>query len=824
MSKTPSAGRGARRLAAVPAPSPVEEQHRELIAGLASGERRFYQLPSDLPAADAALIRRRALEQRTGGHLEHVGHYSLDATQASTRHCENFIGVAQIPMGIVGPLTLRGDYSDGEVFVPLATTEGALLASINRGCAAIREAGGARAYVEDVGMTRAPVFATSGIEETQGFLRWIEAHEPEIRKRTEGTSRYLKLLDIRPFAFGTTVFLRFRMESGDAMGMNMATIACDRVVSDFIAPKTGVQCVALSGNYCVDKKPAAINFQEGRGKRIHAEVVLPAHVLSKYLKTNARALVEVQYRKNLLGSIAAGAQGYNAHIANVVAAFFLATGQDIAHVVGGSMGITSVEMRGDDAVYASVFLPDLPLGAVGGGTALATQAEALALLDVAPDATRPGAAVMRLGEILGATVLAGELSLMAAFTSRDLARAHERLGRGKVEPAATPAAAREAAAPPAAAASTGGEIAHRAAPGTAVVVSAPGKVILMGEHAVVYGRPALVAALDLRLSARIERRPEGGLSRLELPQLDLAQDLSWREIVSYSDSARARWQEYEQHPTPEAFNRVRGDDPSHVVKVALGEAAQQLASEPPPFLLRVESALPVGAGFGSSAATSVAVIDALLTYAGERADVQEIYRLSLEAERRQHGRPSGVDNAAVLHGGLIWARREVGGGLKLETLEATSPLLAALQIFSTGTPAETTGAVVAAVRAAVDRDPLRYEELFDRMERITWGFRQELARRRESPQRILTLIRQYQACLQELGVVPPQVAALVARVEERGGAAKLSGAGALSGPGAGSLLVYHPEPAEIERWTFLAGLPRFAVRIGVDGARQERLA
>jgi hydroxymethylglutaryl-CoA reductase (NADPH) len=320
------------------------------------------------------------------------------------------------------------------VWVPLATTEGALVASTNRGCAAIRAAGGARVLAEDVGMTRAPVFRTESIDETRRFVAWVQEHEGEIRLAAEATSRYLRLADIRPFVFSTTVFLRFRFECGDAMGMNMTTIACDRVVSELIEPGTGVPCIALSGNYCVDKKPATVNFQEGRGKRLFAEVVLSEEVLRKTLKTSARELVEVQYRKNLLGSIAAGSKGYNAHFANVLAGFFIATGQDLAHVVDGSMGVTFVEAREPDAVYFSVFLPSVPLGAVGGGTALATQSEALAVMGIVADAAAPGRAVRRLGEILAGTVLAGELSLMAAFTSRDLANAHERLGRGLAFP------------------------------------------------------------------------------------------------------------------------------------------------------------------------------------------------------------------------------------------------------------------------------------------------------------------------------------------------------------------------------------------------------
>jgi hydroxymethylglutaryl-CoA reductase (NADPH) len=403
----------------------------KLVDDVAEGNLSLHQLPSHLSADEAGEVRRRAVERLAEASLDHIGSYSLDSGRAATRHCENFIGVAQIPMGVVGPLPIRGEQVRESVYVPLATTEGALVASINRGCAAIRRAGGAVVHVEDVGMTRAPVFKTTGIEQTRSFLEWIRENEQQIREAAEQTSRYLRLLDIRPYVFGSTVFLRFRFDSGDAMGMNMATIACDRAVNQVIEPATGIRCVALSGNYCSDKKPASINFQEGRGKRVHAEVRLPAEVLESCLKTTAEDLADVQYRKILLGSIAAGSSGFNAHFANIIAAFYIATGQDVAHVVEGSMGVTCVEPHGDGGVQASIYLPDVPLGAVGGGTALDTQRETLSMLSIVPDPETPGSATVRLAEILGAVVLAGELSLMAAFTSGDLTTAHERLARGR---------------------------------------------------------------------------------------------------------------------------------------------------------------------------------------------------------------------------------------------------------------------------------------------------------------------------------------------------------------------------------------------------------
>ncbi len=406
----------------------------DLVGEIVEGRRRLHDLPEELPAEKAALIRRRAIEQISGADLDIVGEYAIDAARAASRHCENFIGATQIPLGIAGPFKIRGTCvgEDEEIYVPMATTEGALIASVNRGARAIRLAGGAVVRVEDVGMTRAPAFRTSGIEETNDFLDWIETNHDEIRRVCEATSGHLTLHDIRPQVIGSSVYLRFRFATGDAMGMNMATIACDHAVRDLIEPATGVTCIALAGNYCVDKKPSAINFLEGRGKRIHAEATLDASVLRDVLKTHAAALVEVQYRKTLLGSIAAGAMGFNAHIANVLAAVFLATGQDVAQVVEGAMGVTCIEPRGSETVFASVYMPDVPLGVVGGGTALGPQRAALDIMAANAVEGEPGAGAMRLAEIFGATVLAGELSLLAAFTSGDLAGAHERLGRGSV--------------------------------------------------------------------------------------------------------------------------------------------------------------------------------------------------------------------------------------------------------------------------------------------------------------------------------------------------------------------------------------------------------
>jgi mevalonate kinase len=346
----------------------------------------------------------------------------------------------------------------------------------------------------------------------------------------------------------------------------------------------------------------------------------------------------------------------------------------------------------------------------------------------------------------------------------------------------------------------------------------------MGEHAVVYGRPALAAAIDLRLTVRLSPLP-GSAVRLDLPALPHAEETTWDAVRAHARAARERWNEYAREPGPERFRAVRGDDPSHLVKVALGEAAAALGEESPPGLhLRVESALPVGSGFGSSAATAAGVIAAFLAFRGEALDRNAVERIVLEAERRQHGLPSGIDGATVLHGGLLWARRLPAGRLAAERVFVRSPLLSRLRVYDTGTPAETTGAVVAAVRHGRDQDPGRHERLLDRIEAATRGFRTELEREEENPAGVRELIAGCEAALEEMGVVPSEVRALVRQVEAAGGAAKISGAGALTGPGAGSLLVYHPDPEWISGWSFLRPFPCHPVHLGAEGLRLETAA
>jgi hydroxymethylglutaryl-CoA reductase (NADPH) len=380
-------------------------------------------------ANKAAEARRQYLEKAVGVRLENIGKTIIDLNTVVGRNIENVIGAVQIPVGVAGPLLVRGDYANGYFYIPLATTEGALVASVNRGAKFITESGGARVKVLKDGMARAPLFRLPSLIDAVEFVEWVTQHFDDLKKAAESTTRHGRLKEVQPFIVGNYVWLRLVFSTGDAMGMNMATIASDTVAKYIQQHFPKARLVALSGNMCVDKKANAVNFLLGRGKTVIAEAVVKREVLER-LGITAEDVHEVNVRKNLIGSALAHSYGFNAHFANIVAAIFIATGQDVAQVVESSMGITSTEPR-DDGLYVSVFLPSLEVGTVGGGTGLPTQREALALLGVAGSGNPPGTNALKFAEIIAAAVLAGELNLLIALARNELASAHQRLGRAK---------------------------------------------------------------------------------------------------------------------------------------------------------------------------------------------------------------------------------------------------------------------------------------------------------------------------------------------------------------------------------------------------------
>ncbi|HKL27787.1 MAG TPA: hydroxymethylglutaryl-CoA reductase (NADPH) [Natrialbaceae archaeon] len=398
----------------------------DLADRVQAGDLRSYELEAHADPDVATAARRELLARETGADLDAIGDYTFDAADVEA-NIENAIGAAQVPMGVAGPVPVDGGAADGEYYLPMATTEGALVASVNRGLATVRDAGGATARITDSGMTRAPVFRVEGIAEAETVVEWVANHEDDLRAAAESTTSHGELIGIEPYVVGDSVYLRFAYDTKDAMGMNMATIATEAAAA-VVEAETPASLVALSGNLCTDKKPAAINAVEGRGRTVTADVLVPESVVADRLDTTAAAIAEANTRKNLVGSAKAGSLGFNAQAANVVAAVFLATGQDAAQIVEGANAITTVDDRDGD-LYASVSLASLEVGTVGGGTKLATQSEALDVIGLRSGGDPPGANADALAEIIAAGALGGELSLLTALAADHLASAHESLGR-----------------------------------------------------------------------------------------------------------------------------------------------------------------------------------------------------------------------------------------------------------------------------------------------------------------------------------------------------------------------------------------------------------
>ena len=371
--------------------------------------------------------RRVAVEQALGVNLDAVGYFNLSEEVASSRNCENMIGVAQVPMGIAGPLVIK---DVGEFFVPLATTEGALVASVSRGAKALAESGGVSVGAYRVGTTRGLVFTIRDIAHGVRLADFVYNHKIELNEIVHKLSTHTSVIEVTVKTVGRYAFVRVGYNTQDAMGMNMATIASDAIAA-YIAKNTDSKLLSVAGNYDIDKKPAWLNVIRGRGWEVRAECVIPASVLEKTLKTSAQSLYDVWLGKCMIGSALSGSMAFNAHYANIVAALFLATGQDLAHVSEGCLGITTAEVLPAGDLYTSVYLPDLMVGTVGGGTGLATQKEALSILGIVGG--NDGKNAEKLAMIVGGAVLAGELSLLASLSAGSLGAAHQKLARGGVK-------------------------------------------------------------------------------------------------------------------------------------------------------------------------------------------------------------------------------------------------------------------------------------------------------------------------------------------------------------------------------------------------------
>lgn len=339
---------------------------------------------------------------------------------------ENFIGMAQIPTGVIGPLRVHGTVANGAYYVPLATTEGALVASYHRGARACLLAGGVTSICLKEGVQRSPVFKFENLNDLSLFLSWFLAKKEILQDIVKNTSRFAKLTDTRVQIEGNHLTISFEYYTADAAGQNMVTICTDaicRFIIDLcpIKPRHWF----IEGNSSGDKKATAYSFNNVRGKKVTAEIELSAKIVSEVLKTSS-ALMDRYWRTSTMGIIQSGAIGAQGHYANGLTALFIATGQDVACVAEAATGITRMELNNDGSLYASVTLPNLIVGTVGGGTNLPTQRECLDMMDCYGEGNS-----IKYAEIAAALVLAGELSIAAALSAGQFTQAHQKFGRKK---------------------------------------------------------------------------------------------------------------------------------------------------------------------------------------------------------------------------------------------------------------------------------------------------------------------------------------------------------------------------------------------------------
>lgn len=384
------------------------------------------RLPVELNASEEGTKKRMEfLANETNKNIEFLsGQKKLSDYKQLEGNIENYIGMSMIPTGVIGPVRVIGSAAQGDFFVPLATSEGALVASYHRGAKACYLAGGATSICIVEGVQRSPVFKFNNVGELGVFLAWVLQRVDEFKKITESSSRYAKLTDLKANIEGNHLILTFEYHTGDASGQNMVTL-CTDTICKYIIEHVPVkpQFWFVEGNYSSDKKATVLSFTNVRGKKITTEILLSEKIVNEVLKSTPEAMAEY-WRSSTMGIIQSGAIGAQGHYANGLTALFIATGQDAACVAEAATGITRMELTKDGSLYACVTLPNLIVGTVGGGTSLPTQKECLELMDCY------GAGKARkFAEICGAVVLAGELSIAAALSAGHFSSAHKKFGR-----------------------------------------------------------------------------------------------------------------------------------------------------------------------------------------------------------------------------------------------------------------------------------------------------------------------------------------------------------------------------------------------------------
>ena len=394
----------------------------DAILDPASRETRLPRDESDDYSSTIIQQRRAFIEQRSGVKLNHILHHSFDPHLARG-NCENFVGVAQVPLGFAGPLRIQGEAAKGDFLIPLATSEGTLVASYNRGMKVLNLCGGVEVTVIADVMQRAPVFVFRNARSGREFVDWVNAHIEPIRAAAEATSSVAKLLYIDPYLTNNFVYLRFNFSTGDAAGQNMVGRATFAAYDWILHHARDVEKSYLESNFATDKKASHVNIMHTRGKRVTAEATITHDILLRHLRVNAEQLAH-HYGVATVGAFLSGSTSNALQSANGIAAMFIATGQDVANVAESSAGILYAELTPAKDLYVSLTIPSLIVATHGGGTGLATQRECLELLGCFGNGK-----VKRLAEIVAGVALAGEISLGAAISSSDWVPSHERMGR-----------------------------------------------------------------------------------------------------------------------------------------------------------------------------------------------------------------------------------------------------------------------------------------------------------------------------------------------------------------------------------------------------------
>jgi hydroxymethylglutaryl-CoA reductase (NADPH) len=373
---------------------------------------------------EAAQARVEFARERTGASLDHVSSYSFDPAILSG-NVEQFVGVAQVPIGLAGPLLVNGEHAQGEFYVPLATAEGTLVASYNRGMRLLYEAGGVTTTILDDRMQRAPAFVFPSAREAREFGAWLDQNFEAIRQAAEATTRTGRLQDIEQYSSSRILFTRFNYTTGDAAGQNLTGKATQAACHWIVDRYPGIERYFLESNFATDKKSSQVNMLRTRGKRVVAEATIPNELVRRIMRSDTELMFRARQVSNL-GGFMSGVNNNGAHSANGITAMFIATGQDAANVAESSAAFVHAELDPSGDYYYSVTIPSLIVATYGGGTGLATQRECLELLGCYGSGK-----VQKFAEIVAATVLCGELSLGSAIVAEEWVAAHDLLGRNR---------------------------------------------------------------------------------------------------------------------------------------------------------------------------------------------------------------------------------------------------------------------------------------------------------------------------------------------------------------------------------------------------------